>query len=203
MNTSLIKKATIIIFLLSICNFTYCQNSTGQSNFNFDESDRKISWVKVFEPPFETDLQKIKDYYTQNQILEITTEESSFFIGKFIPRPIDIQKYGYKRGMTPMVLLDVEQVFNVRLEFKDGRYRVSLSQMGYIDNGVLSDLTSRAILGNTATTAKGNIESYNGDFSFNNKNEVRKNIDKILEILEKFYSDVLEVKEIKKDSSDW
>jgi hypothetical protein len=60
---------------------------------------------------------------------------------------------------TPMFLLDVEQNFTVLVEVKEWQDRVTLSVMGYIDNGVMSDLTQKALVGNTSTTAKGNLVS--------------------------------------------
>jgi hypothetical protein len=104
---------------------------------------------------------------------------------------------------TPMFLLDVEQKFNVLVEVKEGKYRVTLSGMGYIDNGVISDLTQKALVGNTSTTAKGNFVSYDGDFSFTNKNEVRTRNQLGFEILDKFYSDILLLKESKKPDANW
>ena len=194
-----------ILLTLLICTIPgYSQeNIHEEGNFRFDKDERLVSWIKIFEPSESIDINALKDYFFDDQILEIISEDSSSFVGKFIPKPIDIQKYGYKRMKTPMFLLDVEQIFNAQIEFKEGRYRVILSDMGYIDNGVLSDLTSRALVGQTSTTAKGNFVTYDGEFSFNNKNEVRSGFVKSLEILEAFYTDVFEYKVKPKISSDW
>ncbi len=195
---------TITSVLFLIYSFGNCQTNFEEiGNFKFDKNERIVSWVKVFESSSDVDITKAKNYFEQNQILEILSTDSSSLIGKFNSKPIDIQKYGYKRGTTPMYLLDVEQVFNVKLEFKDGKYRATLNQMGYIDNGVLSDLTSRALVGNTATSSKGNLVSYDGDFSFTNKNEVRTRNLQGLEILDKFYTDILTFKDKDISSSDW
>jgi len=200
----LAKGLSVLFLVFFINHFGYTQSNIEEiGNFRFDKQERKVFWVKVFEPKETLDLTSIKQYFTENQILEVFTEDSSSFAGKFIPKPIDIQKYGYKRGTTPMFLLDVEQIFNVKVEFKEGRYRTSLSQMGYIDNGVISDLTNRALVGKVPTSAKGNIVLYEGEFSFTNKNEVRTRNQTGFEILDKFYSDVLTFREKEKMSSDW
>lgn len=200
-----LAKILSVLFLVFFVNhFGYTQSSIEEiGNFKFDKQERKVFWVKVFEPKESLDLTSIKQYFTENQILEVFSEDSSSFTGKFIPKPIDIQKYGYKRGTTPMFLLDVEQIFNVKVEFKEGRYRTTLSQMGYIDNGVISDLTSRALVGNVSTSAKGNIVLYEGEFSYTNKNEVRTRNQIGFEILDKFYSDILTFREKEKTTSDW
>jgi hypothetical protein len=198
------KKALLLISLLIIGNLGYSQNALGQmGNFKFENEERTVFWVQVFELKNTVDFVSAKKYFVDNQIFEIISEDSSSFIGNFNPKPIDIQKYGYKRGTTPMFLLDVEQVFTVNLEYKDGKYRATLSKMGYIDNGVVSDLVNRSLVGISSTTAKGNIVSYDGDFSFTSKNEVRTRNQTGFEILNKFYLDILTIKEKDKSSSDW
>ncbi|MDX5339953.1 MAG: hypothetical protein LPK25_13055 [Cyclobacteriaceae bacterium] len=194
-------KILTIIFLFSY-NQSFSQESiVGFENFKFDIQERKVLWVKVFEPENQMDLTTLKQYFIENQILEVLSQDSSSFRGSLIPKSIDIQKYGYKRGTTPMFLLDVEQKFNVKAELKDGKYRITLSDMGYIDNGMISDLTSRALVGNTSTTTKGNFVTYDGEFSFTNKNEVRTRNKSGFEILNKFYLDIFTIK--KKSASDW
>jgi hypothetical protein len=124
-------------------------------------------------------------------------------MGIFKKRPIDIQKYGYKRGFTPMVLLDNEQVSNVKIEYKEGRYRVTLTDIGYIDNGVVSDILMKGLIGQNAPTSKGNLVSYNGEVTFNKKNEVRNSYSMVYEILEKFYSDMFTYKKPVNNVDKW
>jgi hypothetical protein len=195
-----------IVFLISLLLFS-SNISFGQvdnsGNFKFDYNERVVSWIKVFEPENEIDFLSLHKYFSDNNILKINSIEENSFKGEFIKRPIDIQKYGYSRGRTPMVLLDVEQIFNVLIEYKDGRYRAILTDIGYIDDGVMSDLLLRGLVGNTSTTAKGNIVSYNGEFSFTKKNEVRKNLSSVFELLDKFYIDMLSIKSQKSIDEDW
>jgi hypothetical protein len=192
----------IIIFFLFHSAFSQEKN-VGSNNFSYDQVGRKVSWIKVFEPTLPFDIETLKRYFTENNVLEIKEGDSSILRGMLIPKPIDIQKYGYKRGNTPMFLLDVDQKFNILVEVKDGKYRVTLSEMGYIDNGVISDLVQQSLVGNTSTTAKGNFVSFDGEFSFTNKNEIRTRNQIGFEILDKFYSDILLLKESKKPDSDW
>ena len=200
----LLKKlfSTTIIFFLFHSAFSQ-ENNVVSNNFSFDKGERKVSWIKVFEPTMSFDFETLKRHFKENNILEIMEGDSSILRGMLIPKSIDIQKYGYKRMKTPMFLLDVEQKFNVLVEVKEGKYRVTLSGMGYIDNGVLSDLAQKALVGNASTTAKGNFVSYDGDFSFTNKNEVRTRNQLGFEILDKFYSDILLLKESKKPDANW
>jgi hypothetical protein len=194
--------STTIIFFLFHSAFSQDKN-VGSSNFSFDKGERKVYWIKVFEPTLSFNIETLKRYFTENNVLEIIEGDTSVLRGFLIPKPIDIQKYGYKRMNTPMFLLDVDQKFNVLIEVKDGKYRVTLSEMGYIDNGVISDLVQKSLAGNTSTTAKGNFVSYSGDFSFTNKNEIRTRNELGFKILDIFYSDILLIKESKKPDSDW
>jgi hypothetical protein len=194
--------SVIIVFFLFHSAFSQEKN-VGSNNFSYDQVGRKVSWIKVFEPTLSFDIETLKRYFTENNVLEIKEGDSSILRGMLIPKPIDIQKYGYKRGNTPMFLLDVDQKFNILVEVKDGKYRVTLSEMGYIDNGVISDLVQQSLVGNTSTTAKGNFVSFDGEFSFTNKNEIRTRNQIGFEILDKFYSDILLLKESKKPDSDW
>lgn len=200
----LLKKlfSTIIIFLLFHSAFSQEKNM-GSNNFSFDKVERKVSWIKVFEPNLSFNIETLKRHFTENNILEIIEGDSSILRGRLIPTPIDIQKYGYKRMNTPMFLLDVDQKFNLMVEVKDGKYRVTLSEMGYIDNGVISDLVQQSLVGNTSTTAKGNFVSYDGEFSFTNKNEIRTRNELGFEILDKFYTDIFLIKETKKPDANW
>ena len=187
--------SVIIVFFLFHSAFSQEKN-VGSNNFSYDQVGRKVSWIKVFETTLAFDIEKLKRYFTENNVLEIIEGDSSTLRGMLIPKPIDIQKYGYKRMNTPIFLLDVDQKFNVLVEVKDGKYRVSLSEMGYIDNGVVSELAQ-------GVNTKGNFITYDGDFSFTNKNEVRTRNQVGFEILDKFYSDILLLKESKKPDSDW
>ena len=200
----LLKKlfSTTIIFFLFHSAFSQDKN-VGSNNFFFDKGERKVSWIKVFEPNLSFNIETLKRHFTENNVLEIIEGDSSTLRGRLIRKPIDIQKYGYKRMNTPMFLLDVDQKFNVLVEVKDGKYRVTLSEMGYVDNGVISDLVQQSLVGNTSTTAKGNFVSYDGEFSFTTKNEIRTRNELGFEILDKFYSDILLLKETKKPDANW
>jgi hypothetical protein len=50
------------------------------------------------------------------------------------------------------------------------------------------------LIGQNGLTSKGNLVSYNGEVTFNKKNEVRNSYSMVYEILEKFYSDMFTFK---------
>jgi hypothetical protein len=198
-------KKLALTTLITTLNFflTIAQEHDKLGAFKFDHTERTVTWIKVFEVQEDVTSKKLMDYFKENNIIDIKEVNEDSFSGQFFKRTIDLQKYGFSRGSTPMVLIDMEQVFNVKIDFKEGRYRATLTDLGYVDNGIISDLTQRSLLGVTATTAKGNIESYNGDFSFTNKNEVRTRVSSVFEILDVFYSDILRFKEKDTPNDDW
>lgn len=200
----LLKRFSTLIIVCFLFHSAFSQEKIVEfNNFTFDKEERKVYWVKVFEPSFSFNAEILKKYFTENNILAMVDGDSTSFRGTLLPKPIDIQKYGYKRGNTPIFLLDVAQKFNAKVEIKDGKYRVTLSEMGYIDNGIVSDLALKALVGNSVTTAKGNFIIYDGEFSFTNKNEIRTRNQVAFEILDKFYADLLMLKETKKPGANW
>jgi len=74
----LLKKlfsATIIFFLFHSA-FSQEKN-VGSNNFSYDQVGRKVSWIKVFEPNLAFDIEKLKRYFTENNVLEIIEGDSS------------------------------------------------------------------------------------------------------------------------------
>jgi hypothetical protein len=203
MNLPFSAKIAPVSFLLMLLAVSGFSQTVEKGNFQFNTTERSVSWVRVFEPEQQLDFESLFQYFKGKGIIGNLTVDSTSFKGEFEKRPIDLRKYGRSRGNTPMVLIDVEQFFDVLVEFKDGRYRATLTDLGYIDNGVISDITTRALVGNVPTSAKGNQVSYNGDFSFNKKNEVRNSYSTIFEILDQFYTDMMTFKSPEPAKSDW
>lgn len=184
------KNFLLLILLLSFNEIVLSQTTTPNwGNFNFNTEERTVSWVKVFEIDPSLKIKDLKDSFVENNLIEIQSGDSVSFTGSFVKRSIDIQKYGYKRGNTPMGLLDTEQTCKVVVEYKEGKYRVTLTDLGQINNG-MSDILMKGMFGMNTPTSKGNFVSYNGELTFTKNNEVRKSVSLLYEILDKFYSDM-------------
>lgn len=198
------KKSIIIFLLISIHKIVLAQTTTPNwGSFQFDTNERKVIWVKVFDTEPNLKLKDLKAFFIENNLVEFQSEDSLSLVGFFKKKSIDIQKYGYKRGYTPMVLLDNEQVSNVKIEYKEARYRVTLTNLGYIDNGVISDIFMKGMIGQNVPTSKGNFVSYSGDVTFNKKNEVRTSYSLVYEILDKFYSDMFTYRKPTNKADNW
>jgi hypothetical protein len=101
-----------------------------------------------------------------------------------------------------MGLLDTEQTSKVVVEYKEGKYRVTLSDLGQINNG-MSDILMKGMFGMNTPTSKGNFVSYNGELTYTKTNEVRKSVSLFYEILDKFYSDMFIYKKPVKKVDNW
>jgi hypothetical protein len=185
------KKLYLSLLLFFNLIFVFAQEPNKLENFKFDQKERTVTWIKVFEIKQNISLSDLKDYFVENKIIDIKEQKEDSFSGDFFKRVIDLQKYGYSRSTTPIGIIDAEIVFRVRIEIKEGKYRAVLTEMGHLDNGRIS------------AADRGNLESYNGEYSFTNKNEVRTRINLTFEILDAFYSDVLEYKVKNENSKDW
>ena len=69
--------SVIIVFFLFHSAFSQEKN-VGSNNFSYDQVGRKVSWIKVFEPTLAFDIEKLKRYFTENNVLEI--KEGDLFL---------------------------------------------------------------------------------------------------------------------------
>jgi hypothetical protein len=173
------------------------KEKSESGNFEFNSLERSVRWVKIFEVDTNVTFNLIKDYFIKNNLLTTYNVDSNEFNSTLIPRKIDYLKYGYKSMSTPFVILRSEHKCNVRIEFKKGKYRVVLDKIEYIDDGS-SDILTKSLISRYAPTSKGNIESYDGDFSFKSDGAVRTRNKIIFEILDKYLSDIFQYKKIDK-----
>ena len=78
--------STTIIFFLFHSAFSQDKN-VGSSNFSFDKGERKVYWIKVFEPTLSFNIETLKRYFTENNVLEIIEGDTSVLRGFLIPKP--------------------------------------------------------------------------------------------------------------------
>jgi hypothetical protein len=48
----------------------------GSNNFSFDKGERKVYWIKVFDPTMPFDIETLKRHFAENNILEIVEGDS-------------------------------------------------------------------------------------------------------------------------------
>ncbi len=162
------------------------------NNFEFEPGERIVKWVKIYDIDANISFSILKDYFIRKNNFESYNVENETITAKLLPKNIDIQKYGYTSLSTPMVFGN-EHRGNFRLEYKKGKYRVTINDIEYIDNGSF-DIITKSLVSQYAPTSKGDIQSYNGDYSFRNDGTIRTRNKTIYEILDKYFTDISQFK---------
>lgn len=63
--------------------FVFAQKPKKLENFKFDQKERTVTWVKVFEIKQNISLSDLKDYFVENKIIDIKEENEDSFSGVF------------------------------------------------------------------------------------------------------------------------
>lgn len=201
------KMRTIItICFILFTTFSYSQNIesinknegdiTKVENFEFNSSDRTVKWVSIFKIDSSISAKELFDYFIKDNIIKPSIVEEFELSGSYIHRTINHKKYGYTLFGIPYIsIATAEQRSNVKIQYKNGRYRVVLSNLEYINKGD-SDNTVKGLFGSNTATSKGNIESYDGILTFNSEGIVRDRVKELYIYLDKFYSDIFQYKKI-------
>ena len=188
-------KSLLLFFLLIPGLNGLAQKDSGNPNyghFRFENEERKVSWVNVFNIDSTIQWDAFKKELIDKRIISIMNENPSEVSGDLIKAKIDVVKYGISNFNAPIYLRS-ELTANVFLEFKKGRYRVTLSNIRFINNGD-SDIILKSI-SEYAPTSKGNEESIDGAFSFREDGTVRTRIKTMFEIIDKYFLDIFQYKQ--------
>jgi hypothetical protein len=197
---STMKKLFFLFLVFPICVFAQIENPT-YGNYKFENKERTVSWVKVFNIDSTIVKDGLKSYFERNGIIKFNIDSNSELIGELVKSKIDVVKYGVSNFNAPIGLQN-EIIANVLIEAKAGRYRVTLNNIRFIENGS-SDLIMKAVVGSNAPTLKGNESPINGNFAFREDGIVRTRIKTILEIMDKYFVDILQFKTLKKLKEDF
>jgi hypothetical protein len=195
------------IILAQSTDALYDDNQTNSRNelsnlnsFVFNNEERTIKWVKIFNVDSSFTFGQIIENLANNNLFSNAKIDEDVFEGKLNPKKIDFIKYGYKTMSAPIIFRSKHQS-DVKIEFKQGKYRVSVENIEYVEDGSV-DILMRGIISPLLPSSKGDIEPYNGDFSFKTDGTIRTRNKIIFEILDKFFCDIFQYK--KKDlNKDW
>ena len=173
-------------------------NLGDETSFLFDVTGRKVEWQKVFLVDSKVQVGTIRDYFVKNKVIVPEINEEDELYGVIPSQKVDVVKYGYTVWETPIAFRSVFGA-DVKIEIKKGKYRVTVTNIYYIDNGD-TDLIVRALF-MMAPTSKGNKNTLNGAYTFKEDGEVRTRTKGVYAILDKYYTDLftMQAKESKKD----
>lgn len=130
------KRFVLLIFVLNTFNLF------GQ-NFNFDKSGG-IIWQCVYK----TDMQSSelhKSLHLSPYIHSIEKIDSTFYKARLKRSTIDYKSYGFNRMQLPIYLTNNDVVADVIIEYKEGKYRVTLKNIDLktttsMEYGTLNDI---------------------------------------------------------------
>jgi hypothetical protein len=163
-------------------------------NFEFNSSDRTVKWVSIFDIDTSVSAKDLFDYFIKDNIIKPSMVEDSELSGTYIHRTINHKKYGYTLFGIPYIsIATAEQRANVKIQYKNGRYRVVVSNLEYLNKGD-SDIAVKGLFGSNAPTSKGNVETYDGVLTFNSEGKVRERVKELYIYLDKFYLDIFQYK---------
>ena len=82
----LLKRFSTTIIVCFLFHSAFSQEKiVAINNFTFDKEERKVYWVKVFEPSFSFNAEILKKYFTENNILVMLDGDSTSFRGTLLP----------------------------------------------------------------------------------------------------------------------
>lgn len=131
-------------------------------HFKFANNERRVSWINVFNADSTLPVEVIKKYFTDNRIINVVKDNNLELTGDLIKAKVDVIKYGVSSFNAP-IIFGSELIGNVIVELKKGRYRVTINNIRFINNGA-GDVILKAIAENAPTT-KGNEDAIDGMLS--------------------------------------
>ena len=176
-------------------------NNPNYGNYVFNNADRKVSWVKVLKVDSTISPDLIKEYFVKNRILKFENNDNSELFGDLLKTKVDAVKYGISNMSAPMVFQN-DFIGNVLVEIKAGRYRVTINNIRYINNGN-DDIITKSIVGYSAPTSKGNEDKIDGAFTCREDGNVRTRIKTMFELLDKHFSDLFQYNPASKKKDDF
>jgi len=117
----------IICFIVAFNLFGLIWGQDTINNFYAEENE--IIWQKVYETNFTFD--QLVTNITESGQLEKIYVSNNKITGDLKPFEADFKGAGYSRGFTPMYLLGSLLTGFATIDFKDGKYRVTIKRIIY------------------------------------------------------------------------
>ena len=115
------------IGLLLIFNFCLVSLFAQDTIYNFRTEQDELIWQKVYET--QSSFDELLSYVQNNGVLESISVTNNKITGDLKPFEVDYKGAGYSRGFTPIYLLSNLFTGYVVIEFKESRYRVTISKI--------------------------------------------------------------------------
>ncbi len=116
---------------LSLLTVFFSLVGYAQETYNFSIKDGDIVWQKVY--PTTLNTRAIFDAIKTSGNLCDITETEQVLTGNLVERVAEYSSLGYSRGNVPIFVNQLLGGF-VKVEVRDGRYRVTVSKLYRIDD---------------------------------------------------------------------
>lgn len=120
----------LFLFLFFIGNLSFA-SAQEKDAYNFYTKDGDVIWQKVY--PTNLSTKEVFDAIKTSGNLFDITETDQVLTGNLVERVTDYSSLGYKRGNVPIFVNHLLGGF-VKVEMRDGRYRVTINKMYRIDD---------------------------------------------------------------------
>ena len=126
------RKLTIILSALA------CMVAAAQTpeDYHFSVKDNYVTWQLVYAAPIDTDA--ALDYLLGSGNFADVTDVSDGISFTILPRSVDFAAAGFKRLSVPMYLVNYPMTAHGLLQVRDGRYRVTVDHVSFVDNPPMS-----------------------------------------------------------------
>lgn len=151
------QKVLFVVFVL-ISQLSLAQDILLNDTNNFKIQNDKVIWQYVYET--ELAENDIVDFFKKSRLFEIQEIKDKLILGTVVEKPIDYKRYGFKSMNVPIYIRDGRFDYNLIIEIKNGRYRVTISDIYCIDGLNLTMNLGGGISTATTPNTKSPLEEY-------------------------------------------
>ncbi|MEL7589602.1 MAG: hypothetical protein AAGU19_23005 [Prolixibacteraceae bacterium] len=124
-----IQKITLVILGMTFSSSLFSQ--TLANNFEIDE-ERHISWKSINQTAL--DFNGLVEAIEASGYYKEVNKGEDYVSCEFEPFELNFQKYGYKSMTTPFYVSRNLLSGNAKFEYKEGRYRVTITNILFTQN---------------------------------------------------------------------
>jgi hypothetical protein len=188
---------SLILFLLIIASSAVAQNPVAYRSFHIEH--KEIVWVQVYheEPVIEDLPQRLFDHLKNKTWIKEIKFEGTDIVAELKDYRPDYKRYGGKFTNTSSIVRTGKFAGKVRVNFKEGKYRVILE-------GITYNALQSATGSGKATIEQHQVSGTLSDFALNNYRTAFKKRNALnLDILHSSFKDSFTIKINQVIDEDW
>lgn len=147
-------KSLLLAALLALTVLGHAQNNTSYGNFKL--VDQEIIYQKIFEHDSITPAKLEKFYQSLPYVSNLVTHDDGVEFD-VTDMTVDYKKFQFSQVATPAIIQTGKYSGKVRVEVKDGRYRVTIKAIQLTGDNVYKKITSKENLTPYASKNNGTV----------------------------------------------